>query len=228
MFCESCCPVCFPSWTQCCLTLKRWERSQGCLMQVPAGKCCCRGGTEEGHSAGVTLLRQLCHLGWNGIKFDAKFTVALGRLGAETGNKCSSEQGEGLFDAAEEFEVTLDYWTVQSNCPSCWQLTQGKTLSLLTYSIFTTSFLPRHWLFFFSCFHRLYNQLAEVKIRNEEKRRQQTYAKNREKAKEFQKVMRVCYMSSCSFVSWFHWASSQSNWDVWMEWKWRPSNQSGR
>ncbi|XP_030125202.4 centrosomal protein of 295 kDa isoform X2 [Taeniopygia guttata] len=36
---------------------------------------------------------------------------------------------------------------------------------------------------------RLYNQLAEVKIRNEEKRRQQTYAKNREKAKEFQKKM---------------------------------------
>ncbi|XP_041343092.1 centrosomal protein of 295 kDa isoform X5 [Pyrgilauda ruficollis] len=36
---------------------------------------------------------------------------------------------------------------------------------------------------------RLYNQLAEVKIRNEEKRRQETYAKNREKAKEFQKKM---------------------------------------
>ncbi|CAM4351233.1 unnamed protein product [Lepidochelys olivacea] len=34
---------------------------------------------------------------------------------------------------------------------------------------------------------RLYNQLAEVKIRKEEKSRQQTYAKNREKAKEFQK-----------------------------------------
>ncbi|NXM62480.1 CE295 protein, partial [Illadopsis cleaveri] len=36
---------------------------------------------------------------------------------------------------------------------------------------------------------RLYNQLAEVRIRNEEKTRQETYAKNREKAKEFQKKM---------------------------------------
>ncbi|NXO67030.1 CE295 protein, partial [Phainopepla nitens] len=36
---------------------------------------------------------------------------------------------------------------------------------------------------------RLYNQLAEVKVRNEEKARQETYAKNREKAKEFQKKM---------------------------------------
>ncbi|NXT65888.1 CE295 protein, partial [Chaetops frenatus] len=36
---------------------------------------------------------------------------------------------------------------------------------------------------------RLYNQLAEVKIRNEEKTRQEIYAKNREKAKEFQKKM---------------------------------------
>ncbi|NXA87253.1 CE295 protein, partial [Melanocharis versteri] len=36
---------------------------------------------------------------------------------------------------------------------------------------------------------RLYNQLAEVKIRNEEKTRRETYAKNREKAKEFQKKM---------------------------------------
>ncbi|NWI36133.1 CE295 protein, partial [Picathartes gymnocephalus] len=36
---------------------------------------------------------------------------------------------------------------------------------------------------------RLYNQLTEVKIRNEEKTRQETYAKNREKAKEFQKKM---------------------------------------
>ncbi|NWV75166.1 CE295 protein, partial [Dasyornis broadbenti] len=36
---------------------------------------------------------------------------------------------------------------------------------------------------------RLYNQLAEVKIRKEEKIRQETYAKNREKAKEFQKKM---------------------------------------
>ncbi|NXY28349.1 CE295 protein, partial [Pomatorhinus ruficollis] len=36
---------------------------------------------------------------------------------------------------------------------------------------------------------RLYNQLAEVKIRNEEKTRQEAYAKNREKAKEFQKKM---------------------------------------
>ncbi|XP_054674059.1 centrosomal protein of 295 kDa isoform X3 [Grus americana] len=35
---------------------------------------------------------------------------------------------------------------------------------------------------------RLYNQLAEVKIRKEEKTRQETYAKNREKAKEFQKL----------------------------------------
>ncbi|XP_053871622.1 centrosomal protein of 295 kDa isoform X3 [Malaclemys terrapin pileata] len=34
---------------------------------------------------------------------------------------------------------------------------------------------------------RLYNQLAEVKIRKEEKSRQETYAKNREKAREFQK-----------------------------------------
>lgn len=45
---------------------------------------------------------------------------------------------------------------------------------------------------FFSCFDRLHNQLAEVKIRKEEKTRQETYAKNREKAKEFQKVI-VCY-----------------------------------
>ncbi|KFQ87461.1 Centrosomal protein KIAA1731, partial [Phoenicopterus ruber ruber] len=36
---------------------------------------------------------------------------------------------------------------------------------------------------------RLYNELAEVKIRKEEKTRQETYAKNREKAKEFQKKM---------------------------------------
>ncbi|KFV16749.1 Centrosomal protein KIAA1731, partial [Tauraco erythrolophus] len=36
---------------------------------------------------------------------------------------------------------------------------------------------------------RLYNQLAEVKIRKEGKTRQETYAKNREKAKEFQKKM---------------------------------------
>ncbi|NXW54885.1 CE295 protein, partial [Eurystomus gularis] len=36
---------------------------------------------------------------------------------------------------------------------------------------------------------RLYSQHAEVKIRKEEKIRQQTYAKNREKAKEFQKKM---------------------------------------
>ncbi|NXP23535.1 CE295 protein, partial [Scytalopus superciliaris] len=36
---------------------------------------------------------------------------------------------------------------------------------------------------------RLYNQLEEVKIRKEKKRRQETYAKNREKAKEFQKKM---------------------------------------
>ncbi|NXF50187.1 CE295 protein, partial [Oceanites oceanicus] len=36
---------------------------------------------------------------------------------------------------------------------------------------------------------RLYNQLAEVKIRKEEKTRQETYAKNRQKAKEFQKKM---------------------------------------
>ncbi|KFV41694.1 Centrosomal protein KIAA1731, partial [Tyto alba] len=36
---------------------------------------------------------------------------------------------------------------------------------------------------------RLYNQLAEVKIGKEEKTRQETYAKNREKAKEFQKKM---------------------------------------
>ncbi|NXY91455.1 CE295 protein, partial [Alcedo cyanopectus] len=34
---------------------------------------------------------------------------------------------------------------------------------------------------------RLYNQLAEVKIRKEAKTRQETYEKNREKAKEFQK-----------------------------------------
>nr|XP_013811441.1 PREDICTED: centrosomal protein of 295 kDa [Apteryx mantelli mantelli] len=34
---------------------------------------------------------------------------------------------------------------------------------------------------------RLYHQLAEVKIRKEERTRQETYAKNREKAKEFQK-----------------------------------------
>ncbi|NWI61020.1 CE295 protein, partial [Calyptomena viridis] len=36
---------------------------------------------------------------------------------------------------------------------------------------------------------RLYNQLEEVKIRKEEKARQESYAKNREKAKEFQKKM---------------------------------------
>ncbi|XP_074716393.1 centrosomal protein of 295 kDa [Strix uralensis] len=36
---------------------------------------------------------------------------------------------------------------------------------------------------------RLYNQLAEVKIAKEEKTRQEAYAKNREKAKEFQKKM---------------------------------------
>ncbi|NXN37857.1 CE295 protein, partial [Rhinoptilus africanus] len=36
---------------------------------------------------------------------------------------------------------------------------------------------------------RLYNQLAEVKSRKEEKTRQETYTKNREKAKEFQKKM---------------------------------------
>ncbi|NXK08449.1 CE295 protein, partial [Herpetotheres cachinnans] len=36
---------------------------------------------------------------------------------------------------------------------------------------------------------RLHNQLAEVKIRKEEKTRQEIYAKNREKAKEFQKKM---------------------------------------
>ncbi|NXP50072.1 CE295 protein, partial [Heliornis fulica] len=36
---------------------------------------------------------------------------------------------------------------------------------------------------------RLYNQLAEVKIRKEEKTREETYARNREKAKEFQKKM---------------------------------------
>ncbi|NXQ85111.1 CE295 protein, partial [Nyctibius grandis] len=36
---------------------------------------------------------------------------------------------------------------------------------------------------------RLYNQLAEVKTRKEEKTRQETYAKNQEKAKEFQKKM---------------------------------------
>ncbi|KGL80177.1 Centrosomal protein KIAA1731, partial [Tinamus guttatus] len=34
---------------------------------------------------------------------------------------------------------------------------------------------------------RLYNQLTEVKIRKEERTRQETYAKNREKAKEFHK-----------------------------------------
>ncbi|NXF02718.1 CE295 protein, partial [Smithornis capensis] len=34
---------------------------------------------------------------------------------------------------------------------------------------------------------RLYNQLEEVRIRKEEKARQESYAKNREKAKEFQK-----------------------------------------
>ncbi|XP_074672388.1 centrosomal protein of 295 kDa isoform X2 [Strix aluco] len=39
------------------------------------------------------------------------------------------------------------------------------------------------------CTSRLYNQLAEVKIAKEEKTRQEAYAKNREKAKEFQKKM---------------------------------------
>ncbi|KFQ31635.1 Centrosomal protein KIAA1731, partial [Merops nubicus] len=43
----------------------------------------------------------------------------------------------------------------------------------------------RSWV----CKRRLYNQLAEVKIRKEEKTRQETYARNREKAKEFQKKM---------------------------------------
>ncbi|NXW35557.1 CE295 protein, partial [Phaetusa simplex] len=38
---------------------------------------------------------------------------------------------------------------------------------------------------------RLYNQLAEIKSRKEEKTRQETYAKNREKAKEFQKVSQL-------------------------------------
>ncbi|KAF2982445.1 hypothetical protein EK904_014899 [Melospiza melodia maxima] len=46
---------------------------------------------------------------------------------------------------------------------------------------------------------RLYNQLAEVKIRNEEKTRQETYAKNREKAKEFQKGS---HFSFSTVVSW--------------------------
>uniref|UniRef100_A0A8C3L258 ALMS motif domain-containing protein n=1 Tax=Chrysolophus pictus TaxID=9089 RepID=A0A8C3L258_CHRPC len=36
---------------------------------------------------------------------------------------------------------------------------------------------------------RLYNQLSEVKTRKEERTRQETYAKNRERAKEFQKKM---------------------------------------
>ncbi|NXD24367.1 CE295 protein, partial [Spelaeornis formosus] len=39
------------------------------------------------------------------------------------------------------------------------------------------------------CTSRHSNHLAEVKIRNEEKTRQEIYAKNREKAKEFQKKM---------------------------------------
>ncbi|NXS53462.1 CE295 protein, partial [Brachypteracias leptosomus] len=39
------------------------------------------------------------------------------------------------------------------------------------------------------CTSRLHSQLTEVKIRKEEKTRQETYAKNREKAKEFQKKM---------------------------------------
>lgn len=70
------------------------------------------------------------------MKFDAKFTVALGHLGAVTGNKGSSEGGGGLFDAAEkEFEVILDYWRAQSNFPNCWQLSRGKPLSLLTYCL---------------------------------------------------------------------------------------------
>lgn len=48
------------------------------------------------------------------MKFDAKFIVALGHVGAVTGSKCSSEGGGGLFDAAEkEFELILDYWRVQ-------------------------------------------------------------------------------------------------------------------
>ncbi|NXX74907.1 CE295 protein, partial [Urocolius indicus] len=39
------------------------------------------------------------------------------------------------------------------------------------------------------CTSRLHNQLKEVKMRKEEKTRQETYAKNREKAQEFQKKM---------------------------------------
>ncbi|KFO86962.1 Centrosomal protein KIAA1731, partial [Buceros rhinoceros silvestris] len=39
------------------------------------------------------------------------------------------------------------------------------------------------------CTSRLYNQPAKVKARKEEKSRQETYAKNREKAKEFQQKM---------------------------------------
>ncbi|NXL92439.1 CE295 protein, partial [Alectura lathami] len=39
------------------------------------------------------------------------------------------------------------------------------------------------------CTSRLYNQLAEVKTRTEGKTRQETYARNREKAKDFQKKM---------------------------------------
>lgn len=37
-------------------------------------------------------------------------------------------------------------------------------------------------------FHRLYNNLSEVKIRKREREREETYARNRERAKEFQKV----------------------------------------
>lgn len=69
----------------------------------------------------------------------------------------------------------------------------GQNLKLVNL-LHLCQFLPAQTLIFlFVCFHRLYNQLAEVKIRNEEKTRQETYAKNREKAKEFQKVMIACY-----------------------------------
>ncbi|XP_039351003.1 centrosomal protein of 295 kDa isoform X3 [Mauremys reevesii] len=53
---------------------------------------------------------------------------------------------------------------------------------------------------------RLYNQLAEVKIRKEEKSRQETYAKNREKAKEFQKGCLVpntlMYLNTLNPIFW--------------------------
>lgn len=129
---------------------------------------------------------------WHGMKFDAKFTVALGHLRSSNRQQgwlwrgrrfvwCSWKRiwsDSGLLESAVKFSQLL--------ATELWQ-----TLKLVNL-LHLCRCLPAQTLIFFVCFHRLYNQLAEVKIRNEEKTRQETYAKNREKAKEFQKVI-VCY-----------------------------------